>query len=371
MNTESNVPSFSARMADILNGGALTAAIAIGYRTDLFEAMAAMEAPADSAAIALKAGLDERYVREWLGVMGTGGIVHMERDAVGGVLYQLPAHHAACLTRSAGSANLAVYCQEIPLLTRTVMEAVIDAFKSGDGVPYSRYTDFQAFMTELSNAKHRRVLVSDFLPSVDRGRLVERLESGIRVCDLGCGEGVSVHVMAKAFPNSRFIGVDVDPAAIAKARAGALEMGIANADFELQDAVVLGDLPRFQGTCDYIIALDAIHDQTAPLEALCSIRKMLAPAGIFSMIDIAAHSDPISNADHPMGAFLYTVSLMHCMPVGRVNGGLGLGMMWGRQQAVDLLEAAGFDQVEVSPFPNDDFNLHYQCRLSPIGTGAS
>jgi hypothetical protein len=89
------------------------------------------------------------------------------------------------------------------------------------------------------------------------------------------------------------------------------------------------------------------------------------------MIDIAANSDPIANADHPMGAFLYTVSLMHCMPVGRVNGGLGLGMMWGRQQAVDLLEAAGFDQVEVSPFPNDDFNLHYQCRLSPIGTGAS
>jgi tRNA G46 methylase TrmB len=71
--------------------------------------------------------------------------------------------------------------------------------------------------------------------------------------------------MAKAFPNSRFIGVDVDPAAIAKARAGALEMGIANADFELQDAVVLGDLPRFQGTCDYIIALDAIHDQPDPL----------------------------------------------------------------------------------------------------------
>ena len=134
----------------------------------------------------------------------------------------------------------------------------------------------------------------------------------------------------------------------------------------MKDAACLVDDPQFVGKFDYICAFDAIHDQSNPLEALKSIRAMLVPEGIFSMVDIAAQSPHAGNMDHPMGPFLYTVSLMHCMPVGLNDNGAGLGMMWGRQQAEALLKEAGFDRVVVQEMPHDSFNLHYMCQVNPL-----
>jgi len=89
---------------------------------------------------------------------------------------------------------------------------------------------------------------------------------------------------------------------------------------------------------------------------------MTAPRGLFSMVDIKAGSRHRDNLDHPLGPFLYTVSLMHCMPVGLNDQGRGLGMMWGRQKALALLKQAGFERTEVLEIPNDGFNLHFLCR---------
>ena len=89
---------------------------------------------------------------------------------------------------------------------------------------------------------------------------------------------------------------------------------------------------------------------------------MLVADGLFSMVDIAARSNLGDNLDHSMGPFLYTVSLMHCMPVGLVDGGAGLGMMWGREKAVEMLKAAGFQKVQVLEMPDDPFNLHFFCQ---------
>ena len=80
------------------------------------------------------------------------------------------------------------------------------------------------------------------------------------------------------------------------------------------------------------------------------------------MIDIAAHTDHQDNRSHPLGPFLYTVSLMHCLPVGLNEGGAGLGMMWGQELAVELLRQAGFEQIAVEAIPRDPFNLHFCCR---------
>jgi hypothetical protein len=98
------------------------------------------------------------------------------------------------------------------------------------------------------------------------------------------------------------------------------------------------------------------------MAALKNVHAMLAPEGAFSMIDIAADSSLAKNSDHAMGAFLYAVSLMHCLPVGLVNEGAGLGMMWGRQKAAALLKAAGFGRIKIEPIPDDPFNLHFYCR---------
>ena len=314
--------------------------------------------------IACKSGLDPRYIKEWLGVMVTGGVVEMSSDSPEDPLYYLPPEHAAFLTRNAGSDNLGVYTQEIPLLTQCALEAVVEGFTTGQGVPFSCYPRFQSFMAELSNAKHRQVLVEQFLPQVDGGRLIKRLENGIAVCDLGCGEGVALNLMARAFPQSRFAGIDNHGAALETAGKEADKMGLSNVTYHLKDAACLADDPQFVRKFDYICAFDAIHDQSNPLEALKGIRAMLAPEGLFSMVDIAAQSHHAGNMEHPMGPFLYTVSLMHCMPVGLNDNGAGLGMMWGRQQAEALLKAAGFDRVVVQEMVHDAFNFHYLCRVS-------
>ncbi len=390
-------------MSDILNYGALNLAMAIGYKKQLFDVMENLGGMATAAEIADSAGVNLRYVQEWLGVMATGGIVEIETDNDGGVdpvsapeqrdaphrtdareaRYHLPQAHAAFLTRRSGSSNLGVYTQEIPLLTQCAMSAVEKGFDTGEGAPFSVYPQFQSFMSELSNAKHREVLVEKFLPGVDNGKLIQRLEVGIRVCDLGCGEGVALNLMAKRFPKSEFVGIDNHAEAIETAKREAAEKGqmgsehdlgphhndggrgLKNITYRVADAATLMKNPSYAGQFDFIMAFDAIHDQIRPLAALKSVKHMLAEGGIFSMVDIDAGSCHSDNMDHPMGPFLYTVSLMHCMPVGlgaSDENGMGLGMMWGRQQAVALLKEAGFAEIETLEMAHDPFNVHYQCR---------
>ena len=352
--------SFAEKITDILNYSALNLALTIGYRTGLFDVMDTFDTPQTIQAIAHKTGLNSRYIQEWLGVMVAGEIVELSAAAdSSGDCYYLPKVHADVLTRRAGNSNLGVYTQEIPLLTTCAMQAVIKNFTTGAGVTYEHYPEFQAFMSQLADAKHRQVLVEKFLPAVDNGRLIEHLQSGIRVCDLGCATGVALVLMAKAFPRSRFVGMDISQAAIETARSEASRQQLDNLAFIELDAATLKNAPEFKAAFDYVTAFDSVHDQTRPLEVLQGIHHILAPGGLFSMVDIAARSNLADNLDHPMGPFLYTVSLMHCMPVGLVDGGPGLGMMWGREKAVALLEEAGFKKVQVNEIPEDPFNLHF------------
>lgn len=353
---------FSKKLIDILNQGALNLAMGIGYRLGLFDAMDEFEIPVSSSAIAEKTALNERYITEWLSVMVCGGIVELVKNKQGESFFNLPKEHADLITKRSGASNLGVYTQEIPLLTISVMKNVLEGFKTGNGVEYEKYSEFQRFMTQLANAKHSQVLVQTFLPSLKNGLLVKKLKSGIRICDLGCGEGVALMLMAEAFPKSQFVGIDISAEAIQTAKRTAQEKSIANASFLQLDAASLADYPEWKNTFDYVMAFDAIHDQTRPLEALKGSYAILKPGGDFSMVDIAANSDLAENVIHPMGAFLYTVSLMHCMPVGLVNGGPGLGMMWGHQKAVKMLEEAGFQNVEVLKIPHDSFNLHFFAK---------
>jgi SAM-dependent methyltransferase len=352
---------FSKYMVEILNAGALNLGLALGYRSGLFEALDAFDTPQEVETIAAKAGLATRYVAEWLGIMVAGRIIELSRSDQGSDLFFLPKDHGAVVARRAGSDNLGVYAQEIPLLTACAMDAVAEAMHTGQGVSYDHYPRFQAFMSELANAKHRQVLISRFLPSVAEGNLVACMQKGIKVCDLGCGEGVAVNLMAQAFPHSQFVGFDIDAHALRKARGEAVQMGLTNIRFEQRDAAAL-DLGRdWTGTFDYVTAFDAIHDQSRPRQALANVHAILKPDGCFSMIDIAAGSRLAQNIDHAMAPFLYTVSLMHCLPVGLNDDGEGLGMMWGREKAVAMLKEAGFSRVEVRAIPDDPFNLHFYC----------
>jgi len=353
---------FSKKITEILNHGALNLALGMGYKLKIFDVLDTFSKPATVFEIASASGLNERYLKEWLGIMVTGEIIELTSGPGEEERYLLPGEHGALLTRKAGSNNMGVYTQEIPLLTSCAMEGVEKGFKTGNGVPFSMYPDFQQFMAELSDAKHETVLVNDFLPTVDNAQLVDRLTKGITVCDLGCGHGVAVTLMAKAFPASRFTGIDNHREAITRAKKAANELGLSNVTFKDVDAAEINGNKEFKGLFDYICAFDAIHDQSHPLEVLKGVRHMLAPGGLFSMIDINAGTNQADNMDHPMGPFLYTVSLMHCMPVGLNDNGTGLGMMWGREKAEGLLREAGFDRIEILEMEKDPFNLHFLCR---------
>ena len=370
--------NFSDKIVQILNHGALNLALGMGYAHKIFDVMDEMGTPVTLGTLADATRLDPRYLKEWLGIMVTGEIIFLSQGVPEKKknpkrkspkkenreeTYYLPPAHADVLTRRAGNNNLGVYTQETPLLTVSAMEAVQNGFLTGEGVTFDHYPGFQAFMSELSNAKHQQMLIQTFLPSVDNGSLLERLKLGLAVCDIGCGEGVALNLMAKAFPDSQFLGVDSHPGAISKARKSAQDMNLANARFKVFDAAQIKGDETFYQKFDYVTAFDAIHDQSHPLRVLEGIRAMLKPGGLFSMVDIKAATPLRDNLDHPMGPFLYTVSLMHCMPVGLNDKGRGLGMMWGKEQALEMLARAGFDQVDPLEIPNDPFNLHFLSKI--------
>jgi SAM-dependent methyltransferase len=345
--------AFAAQMLGDLNRGALALMVSIGHRAGLFDAMRRLPA-SSSETVAQEAGLHERYVREWLAAMTTGGIV--EYDARTG-RYRLPPEHAAVLTRESRPNNLAAMAQWIPLLAR-VEDEVLACFERGGGVPYSSFDRFHQVMAEESDQTVVAALREAILPLVPD--LVPALERGIDVLDVGCGSGRALNLLARSFPRSCFTGYDLLPEQIAAARVEARECGLANVGFQVRDVADLEECEVF----DLVTAFDAIHDQARPDVVLRAVARSLRPDGVFLMQDIRGSSRVERDVENPMAPFLYTVSCLHCMTVSLAAGGAGLGSMWGAETACRMLAEAGFAPVEVRSLPHDPINLYYVARKS-------
>jgi 2-polyprenyl-3-methyl-5-hydroxy-6-metoxy-1,4-benzoquinol methylase len=346
--------AFANRLLSSLNQGALTLMASIGHRAGLFDAMDGRP-PSTSQEIAKRANANERYVREWLGAMVTGGVVELDDS---GTRYVLPAEHAACLTRAAGANNMAVFTQYIPILG-SVEDEIVECFRRGGGVPYASFPRFHAVMAEDSGQSVLSSLESHVLPLVPG--LAGRLAAGIRVLDVGCGSGRIVNRLAERFPKSRFTGMDLSVDAIETARRDSSERGLENTTF------VVRDLSDFDETAqpeafDLVTTFDAVHDQAKPLRVLTGIHHSLARDGVYLMQDIAGSSFVARNLDHPLGTFLYTVSALHCMTVSLAQGGEGLGAMWGEEKTREYLERAGFRSIETKRLAHDIQNNWYVVR---------
>lgn len=355
-------PDFATRIGQVLEAGALNVALGLGYELGLFEALDGSD-PLGLAELATKAQVDPRYLREWLGAMVAGDVVEVTAgDVSGEERYSLPPERGAVLCRRGGSANLGVYTQELGLLTEAALDGVRTGFRSGRGLGYERYPAFHTFMGELADRKHEQTLVQEFLPGIAEGAILKSLQSGTEVCDLGCGNGRALLLLAEAFPQSQFTGIDFDRGALAAGEAAADFKGLKNLRFVACDAATLAERPGdLAGRFSWITAFDAIHDQADPSAALRGVRALLAPEGRFSLVDIDAESELIANKYRPFATFLYTVSLLHCLPIGLgpEGTGAGLGMLWGRQRARSLLSEAGLKVLEEKPC--DAFNVHYLC----------
>jgi 2-polyprenyl-3-methyl-5-hydroxy-6-metoxy-1,4-benzoquinol methylase len=343
--------AFAGRLLEIVNDGMLCLMVSVGHRTGLFDAMADRTAQT-SAQLAERAGLRERYVREWLGAMVTGRLVDYDRAAQA---YRLPAERAAFLTRAAGLDNIALQTQYIALLG-TVEDQIVACFRGGGGVPYAAFADFQRLMAEDSGTTFDAKLLTVTLPLVDG--LTDRLRAGIDVADVGCGSGHALNLMAAAYPASRFVGYDFSDEGLGRGRAEATEKGLANVRFEANDAATLDAVAKY----DFITTFDAIHDQARPDLVLAAIRKALRPGGVYLCVDVDASSDLAKNREHPLGPMLYTISTMHCMTVSLALGGAGLGTVWGRELAREMLATAGFTRVDTRNVEGDIFNAYYIAR---------
>lgn len=339
---------FGERLLGMLNDAALALMVSVGHRVGLFDAMAELP-PSSSAEIAAAAGLEERYVREWLGAMTVGRIV--VRDPAADTWW-LPPAHAASLTRANPAGNMAVFAQYIGLMG-AVEDRIVNCFREGGGVPYSQFGRFQEVMAEDSGQSVVSSLHDAIVPLVEG--LFRRLEEGIDALDIGCGRGLALLELARAYPRSRFTGYDISEEAIGYARRQAEAAGLDNVRFEVRDV----STPDGERSYDLVTAFDVIHDQRDPGAVLAAVRAALRPDGVFLMQDIAGSCEPVANLDHPLGPLLYAISTMHCMTVSLAQGGAGLGTMWGEETAVRMLEEAGFGDVAVNHLEHDVQNCYY------------
>jgi SAM-dependent methyltransferase len=347
---QAKAEAFAGQLVGILNGAAVAQGLSLGHHTGLFDAMAGLP-PSTSTQIAEAAVLNERYVREWLASMVTGGIIEYNPASR---TYQLPPEHAGSLTRAAGPANMATMAQFFPQMGK-VEDELLAAFRNGGGVPYASFPRFQAMMAELSGMIFDATLLEVTVPLVPG--LLEQLQAGIDAADIACGSGHAVNVMARAFPASRFTGYDFSDEGLAAARAEAADWGLTNARFVAQDVATL-DLAE---AYDLVTIFDAVHDQAHPRRVLANVRRALRPDGTLLVVDIAASSRLEENLDHPLAPAMYYISTAHCMTVSLALGGEGLGTMWGEQQARALLTEAGFVVQDVKRVEGDMLNAYYIC----------
>jgi SAM-dependent methyltransferase len=347
---EHDAEAFASQLFGFYTGGMLSLMIDLGTRTGLFEAAAA--GPATSRALADRAGLEERYVREWLGAMVTAGVL-VHDPALG--TYRLPAEHASCLT-GGGSSDLAPFARIVTHLAKHV-EGVADAFRHGGGVPYEAFRpEFTEVMDGLGRGGFDEALVSSWIDLAPGVR--ERLANGARVADIGCGTGHAMVLLAGAFPASTFVGYDLAEDAIDRARAEAAEAGVDNVGFEVRDVAGLDEDHRF----DIVFVFDAIHDQVDPARVLRNIHDLLADDGVLLMFEPAVSSRLADNVAHPLAPLIYSVSTLHCLTISLAHGGAGLGTAWGEELARRMLRDAGFGEVQVEPVPDDPINALFVAR---------
>ena len=342
--------NFEEYMVDVMNKAATSLMLSVGHRTKLFDSMKDCT-PVTSQQLAEKSNLNERYIREWLGAMVTGKIVDYDPS---NNTYSLSEDKAKLLCNG-GSYNYASSMQWVPALAY-VEDEIVKCFEKGGGVPYESYHRFHTVMAEESNQTTLPALIDGILPLVPN--LVEKLKKGIRVLDVGCGSGGALNLMAKNFPNSHFTGYDFSKEAIQNANEESEKLGNKNTSFQIQDVEHFPENEKF----DLVTAFDAIHDQAAPIKVLQNIRSAVKEDGVFLMQDIGSSSQLENNKTHPLGPFLYTVSCLHCMTVSLALDGHGLGAMWGKEKATEMLKNAGFSNVEVKQLPHDPINYYYIVR---------
>jgi SAM-dependent methyltransferase len=334
--------------------------IYVGDRLGLYRVLA-KEGPVTVDQFARAAGIHNRYAREWLEQQAVAGFIEVEDVGADSTqrLYRLSTGHAEVLLDPDSLNYLVPITWAIPGLAST-LPALLAAYRSGGGVPYIDYgSEFRSSIASLNRPMFLNQLGTDWIPSmpdVDR-RL--RADPPARVADVGCGTGWSTIAIAQAYPKARVVGIDLDEPSIATARQNAAESGVEDrVTFEDRNAGGAGRAAAY----DLVTAFETIHDMSDPVAVLTAIRTLVAPGGAVFIADERVAETFTAPGDE-LERFMYGWSVLHCLPVGRVDApALGTGTVMRPEILRGYASQAGFSGVEVLPIKHDFWRFY---RLRP------
>jgi SAM-dependent methyltransferase len=332
-------------------GAAMHAALVIvGDKLGLYKAMAGA-GPLTPTQLAQKTSTDERYVREWLNANAASGYIAYDAATT---TYTLPPEQALALAQDDSPAFLPGAFQVIGSIMRDEPK-ITDAFRTGRGVGWHEH-DAELFQgTErFFRPNYAANLIAQWIPSLTG--IKERLNSGGRVADVGCGYGSSTILMAKAFPKSQFFGFDYHPASIKWAQKAAQDAGVADRiTFEVASAK---DFPGKD--YDLVTFFDCLHDMGDPVGASAHVHSTLAPSGSWMIVEPFAN-DKVEDNLNPVGRVYYSASTMICTPASRSQEvGLALGAQAGEARMREVVLSGGFTNFRRAA--ETPFNLVYEAR---------
>jgi SAM-dependent methyltransferase len=322
----------------------------IGEKLGLYKAMA-HAGPLTSEEVAERSGSAERYVREWLRNQAAGGYVTYEPETD---TYTLPDEHALALAdEDSPFYILGVYDLVASLFADE--DKLREAFRGGDGLGWHQH-DHRLFRgTErFFRPGYRGHLVAEWLPALEG--VVEKLEAGATVADVGCGHGASTIIMAQEFPNSEFYGFDYHEASIEAAREAAKEAGV-----EDRITFAVASAKDYPGTdYDLVCVFDCLHDMGDPVGASAHVKETLAGDGTWMIVEPYAN-DAVEDNLNPVGRVFYGASTMICTPASLDQEvGLALGAQAGEARLAEVIGAGGFSSVRRAT--ETPFNLILEAR---------
>ena len=332
-------------------GAALSAVlIHVGDRLGLYAAMGDAQ-PVTSAELARRTGLAERYVREWLHNQAASGWVTYDAT---GATFTLPAEHAL-LVADESQPTFLLGGFDFVASAWADESTLTDAFRTGKGIGWHEH-DHRLFSgtDRFFRPGYQANLVESWLPALDG--VVERLEAGARIADVGCGYGAATLLLAESFPKSTAAGFDYHDGSIAAARTRATETGLADrVTFQVAGA------KDFTGVYDLVCLFDCLHDMGDPVGAARHVREQLAPGGTLLLVEPNAADTPEENY-HPLGRLFYAASTMICTPASLAQEvGAGLGNQVGFARLTEILERAGFSHVRLAT--RTPLNLVIEARV--------
>lgn len=324
----------------------------LGDRLGLFRELAG-GGPATSEELAVRAGVDERYAREWMRGLHAAGYLEYERESG---RFSLPPEQAQVLAVEGGPFFLGGAYHTLMGELRPI-DQLTEAFRLGGGVPQSAYpADTWDGMCRFTRPWFENLLVQEWIPAVPEVKA--KLERGARYADVGCGAGLALIKLAEAFPRSTFVGYDSFEGQLERARKAAEEAGVTDrVSFELRD-VAKEELPE---RYDVVSTYDVVHDAVDPVGLLEGIRQGLTDDGTYLTLEINSADDPAGNVG-PLATLFYGVSMVYCMTTSLAHGGAGLGTCGLPPAKIrELCHQAGFSRVERLPLDNP-FNILYEIK---------